>query len=64
MAEDPDKLLKDRLGTALGELTDTLAAAHQVAVDATRGIAQAQLDTEPTQPTAVSPPVTTTREPS
>ena len=60
MAEDPDKLLKDRLGAALGELTDTLTADQQVAVDATRGIEQAQLDTEPAQPTAASPTVTKT----
>jgi hypothetical protein len=60
MAEDPDKALKDRLGAALGKLTDTLTAAQQAALDATRGLAQAQLDTEAAQPTAVPPAVTNT----
>ena len=58
MAEDPDKTLKDRLGAALGELTDTLTTAQQIAFDAERGLAQAQLETDAAQP-AASPPVIT-----
>jgi hypothetical protein len=45
MAEDPDQALNDRLGAALGELTDTLTTAQQVSLDAERGITQAQIDT-------------------
>ena len=60
MAEDPDKALKDRLGAALGELTDTLTAAQQVALDAERAIAQAQIDTVGEQTVASPPPMTET----
>ena len=64
MAEDQEKALKDRLGTALGELTDTLTTAQQVALEAQRGLAQAQLEMEPAQPIAMSPPVTDTPDSS
>jgi hypothetical protein len=45
MSEDPNKALKDRLGAVLGELTDTLTTAQEVAQDAERGIAQSEIDT-------------------
>lgn len=57
MAEDPDEALKDRLGTALGKLTDTLATSHQLARDAERNIAQAHIDAAEAAPGVAVPPV-------